>query len=62
MSLGYSPTDRTLTVSYAVNKTGERWFIPFNSNDTTAKQLAECKKLVGTGASDAEVGSETVVT
>ena len=60
MPLGYSPLERTLTVSYAVPVTNSRWFIPVNSEDTTANQLAECKKLVGTGSGGTEVGSETV--
>lgn len=61
MSMAYDPTARTLSVEYMVSTTGDRWFIPVNSNDTMANQLAECNKLVGKDASDADVGSEEVV-
>ena len=58
--MAYDPTARTLSVEYMVSTTGDRWFIPVNSNDTMANQLAECNKLVGKDASDADVGSEEV--
>ena len=61
MSMAYDPTARKLSVEYMVSTTGDRWFIPVNSNDTMANQLAECNKLVGKDASDADVGSEEVV-
>ena len=60
MPLGYDPSARTLSVSYAVSTTADRWFIPVNTNETMAKQLAECNKLVGKGADDEDVGSETI--
>ena len=60
MPLGYDPSARTLSVTYYVDKTNQRWFIPFNTDDTTAKQLSQCNKLVGKDASDEDVGSETV--
>ena len=60
MPIGYDPSARTLSVSYAVSTTGDRWFIPFNWNDTMANQLAECNKLVGTDADGNDVGSEVV--
>ena len=58
--MAYDPTARTLSVEYMVSTTADRWFIPVNSNDTMANQLAECNKLVGKDASDADVGSEEV--
>ena len=61
MPLGYSPKERTLSVSYAVSTSGDRWFRPVNSNDTMANQLAECNRLVGTDKDGNDVGSEVVV-
>ena len=61
MPMGYNPAARTLSVEYMVSTTGDRWFIPVNSNDTMANQLAECNELVGKDAADADVGSERVV-
>ena len=60
MPLGYDPSARTLNVKYSVNTAGDRWFIPFNTKETMANQLAECNKLVGKDADGEDVGSETV--
>lgn len=52
MSKNYDPsTITTMTVSYMVETTGDRWFIPTtgygdNSNSgTTAQQLTQCQAL-----------------
>ena len=49
MSKAYDPSARinTMQVKYKVNATGDRWFIPYNNNGTTAEQVAQCTKLVG---------------
>ena len=60
MSKAYDPPTRTLTTTYAVPVADSRWFIPFNSDDTTANQLAQCQKLVGTGKDDSVIASESV--
>ena len=44
-----------LTVEYAVNAKGDRWFIPVNAPDATkAQQLAQCEKTSpdGKGSKD----------
>lgn len=59
---GYRPSERTLTTTYFVSKTGDRFFIPESApNATMANQLAQCESLVGTGKDGATVASETVV-
>ena len=60
MPLGYNPAERTLSVTYAVPTTGDRWFIPWNWQDTMPNQLAQCNKLVGTDKDGNDVGSEVV--
>ena len=49
MSKAYDPSarDNAMRVKYKVNTTGDRWFIPYNDNGTTAAQVAQCTKLVG---------------
>ena len=50
MSKAYDPSARAnaMVVKYKVNATGDRWFIPYNDNGTTAAQAAQCSKVVGT--------------
>ena len=59
--MAYDPPTRTLTTTYAVSTTGDRWFQTQNNDATMAKQLQACKNLVGKGADDSDVGSETTV-
>ena len=49
MSKAYDPSARAnaMVVKYKVNATGDRWFIPYNDNDTKANQVAQCSKVVG---------------
>ena len=49
MSKAYDPSARAndMVVKFKVNTAGDRWFIPYNNNDTTAEQLAQCSKVVG---------------
>jgi hypothetical protein len=47
-----------MQVKYKVNTTGDRWFIPYNDNGTTAEQLAQCKKQVGNTADGTDAGAE----
>ena len=62
MPYGYEPSERTLTTTYFVSKTGDRFFIPELAPDASmANQLAQCQALVGTGKDDAVVATEQVV-
>ena len=62
MGMGYNPKPASrandFQVHYVVNTTGDRWFIPYNNNASTADQLARCKvmsgKLTG-GSTDAGI-------
>ena len=62
MSKAYDPSarDNAMSVKYKVNTTGDRWFIPYNDNASTADQLAQCKKMVGTTTDGSDCGAETV--
>ena len=47
--VGYDPENRLdaqNTVYYAPS-TSDRWFIPYNDNDSAADQATQCDKLVG---------------
>ena len=63
MSKAYDPAARNnaMVVKHMVKTTGDRWFIPYNSEGTTAAQLAQCKKQVGGTADDSDAGVEVVV-
>ena len=62
MSIIYNPKPASrandFQIEYAVNTTGDRWFIPYNDNGTTAAQLAQCKKQVGNTADGTDAGAE----
>ena len=59
---GYRPSERTITTTYMVSKTNDRYFIPERAPDASmANQLAQCQALVGTGKDGATVASEEVV-
>ena len=66
MSIIYNPKPASraddFQVHYVVNTTGDRWFIPYNDNASTADQLAQCKKMVGTTTDGSDCGAETVAT
>ena len=49
-----------MQTKYAVNATGDRWFIPYNDVGSTADQLARCKTTVGSTADDSDAGVEVV--
>lgn len=59
---GYDPAYRNdaMQVLYKVNATGDRWFIPYNDNDTTANQVTQCSKMVGDTTDDTVAGAESV--
>ena len=47
--VGYDPENRLdaqNTVYYAPS-TSDRWFIPYNDNDSAADQITQCDKMVG---------------
>ena len=58
--VGYDPRRRAddFHVQYVVNTSGDRFFIPYNNNDSTADQLAQCKVM--TGKTDAYGGGDVV--
>ena len=60
MSKAYDPSARpnAMRTKYKVNTTGDRWFIPYNDNGTTAAQLAQCKKVVGNTNDGTDAGAE----
>tara|TARA_R100000781_G_scaffold22618_1_gene16787 strand:+ start:3145 stop:3330 length:186 start_codon:yes stop_codon:yes gene_type:complete len=59
MSKAYDPSARNdaMVVKFKVNTSGDRWFIPYNDNDTTAEQLAQCSKIVGNTADTSVAGA-----
>ena len=67
MALSYDPSNRDYTVEYAVNATGDQFFIPYAGkgdnpdSGTKAERLAACKVLVGKQKTDstAEIGVES---
>ena len=63
MGMGYLPSQRTFTTTYAVHITGDRLFSPELASTTSmTNQLAQCQALVGTGKVGATVASEEVIT
>ena len=62
MAKAYDPSARSnnMQVLYKVNATGDRWFIPYNDNDTTANQVTRCSALVGDTAEGSVAGAESV--
>ena len=59
MSKAYDPSARAndMVVKFKVNATGDRWFIPYNDNDTKAAQVTQCSKVVGNTADDSVAGA-----
>tara|TARA_B100000029_G_C17475367_1_gene923524 strand:- start:40 stop:234 length:195 start_codon:yes stop_codon:yes gene_type:complete len=62
MAMGYQGKDRAndIQVRYVVKTSGDRWFIPYNNNKTTATQVADCNTLCGVTDDDTDCGSELV--
>ena len=60
---GYNPKyrDANMITKYMVSTSGDRWFIPYNSEASTAAQLAQCKLQVGKDTGGGEAGLEVVV-
>ena len=50
----------TFQIEYMINKTGDRWFIPYNDTDTKSNQVTQCNKVAGHTADDSDVASEQV--
>ena len=61
MSKAYDPSARidTMQVKYKVNTTGDRWFIPYNDNGTTAAQVATKDTLTGSKWGDFALNTAT---
>ena len=47
-------------IQYMVNTTGDRWFIPYNDNDSKADQVTQCDKIVGDTDDGTPAGAESV--
>ena len=62
MGMAYQGKDRAndIQVRYVVKTSGDRWFIPYNNNKTTATQVADCNTLCGVTTDDSDCGSELV--
>ena len=62
MLRAYDPSARAnaMVVKHMVKTTGDRWFIPYNDNDTKANQVAQCSKVVGNTTDGTVAGAETV--
>ena len=62
MGMAYQGKDRAneILVMYVVKTTGDRWFIPYNNNKTTAAQVVDCNTLCGVTTDDTDCGSELV--
>ena len=61
MSKAYDPSarDNAMVVKYKVNASGDRWFIPYNDNGTTAAQVTQCSKVVGNTADCSVAGAQS---
>ena len=61
MPKAYDPSARNdaMVVKYKVNTTGDRWFIPYNDNDTKANQVSQCSKVVGNTTDTSVAGAES---
>ena len=61
MPKAYDPSarDNAMVVKYKVNASGDRWFIPYNDQGTTAAQAAQCSKVVGTEADGTVAGAQS---
>ena len=61
MSKAYDPSARAndMVVKFKVNATGDRWFIPYNDNDTKANQVSQCSKVVGNTTDNSVDGAES---
>ena len=62
MGMGYrgKARDNDIQVRYVVKTSGDRWFIPYNNNKTTATQVADCNTLCGVTTDDSDCGSELI--
>ena len=67
MGLAYNPGTGSKSnrandfqVEYMINKTGDRWFIPYNNNASMADQVTHCDKLVGDTTYGSSFGSGVV--
>ena len=45
----YDPSDVSHVIDYTVKTTGDRWFIPVNTDANTADQLAQCVNVSPNG-------------
>ena len=43
-----------------INKTGDRWFIPYNDNASMADQVTRCNAVVGNTTDGSACGSGVV--
>jgi|TARA_R100001530_G_C4228483_1_gene131988 hypothetical protein len=62
MGKAYDPSARAndFQVEYKINATGDRWFIPYNDNGTTAAQVTQCSAMCGDTTDGSVAGSAAV--
>jgi len=67
MSKAYDPSARNdaMVVKYKVNASGDRWFVPYNTDGsgvagtTKANQVTWCSKIVGDTADGTVAGAQS---
>ena len=64
MSIIYNPKAASrandFQIEYMINTTGDRWFIPYNDNDSMADQVTQCNTVVGNTTDGSACGSGVV--
>ena len=59
-SYDQSARANAMVVKYYIKTSGDRWFIPYNDNDTTANQVTRCSAVVGPTADGSVAGAAVV--
>jgi hypothetical protein len=64
MAMIYNPSARAndFHVTYMVNATGDRWFVPYNKNSGTSDQVTRCDVLVGVPSAVSPTNTSHLVT
>ena len=64
MSIIYNPKPASrandFQIEYMVNRSTDRWFIPYNDTDTDANQVSRCNTMVGNTTDGSACGSAVV--
>ena len=63
MSIIYNPKAASrandFQIQYMINKTGDRWFIPYNDNASMSAQVTQCNTVVGNTTDGTVAGAES---